>query len=461
VFIQHTLLDRITLKSLVVINTPLTSGINALLQVSEDSLDYHENSGGQPNPSNYNSNTKSQAEKFSFDDHSNNNYYNDLGDDYNFSLDCMPNQTTLQDLYQVSTDVNDFFIDSDGISYNESLTSFMFQAPSNTISTTFRSFDGAQGTILYGSDTGYENPAAANLNLAQASRYVPCVSRKSLHVPSQQPQYRYDGHGNLVSPLQMMNEQYDLQSKHNRVMDADPNLSFLVRALPLTDNVPHHYMQPSKLLLTQPQQRLISPPPQSPQPAHNPGDSPVKVKRRRRRKPPPPPELAAAKHKAFLQRNREAASKCRTKKKVQINDLEDEERMGQQVNAVLKDEFRDILGEVLLLREQVKEMLCDEGCEGCGKHGPMRRDSVLAISSIGTNSIHNGHNAQRDEEEEEEDEASGSTSLQNPLSFDTRFETFALNNEVVNVATQAQDYPQNTEGTNARQARDDHILRVL
>jgi len=50
-------------------------------------------------------------------------------------------------------------------------------------------------------------------------------------------------------------------------------------------------------------------------PAANPNNLPVKVKRRRRRKPPPPPEVAATKHKAFLQQNREAISKYRIKKK--------------------------------------------------------------------------------------------------------------------------------------------------
>jgi hypothetical protein len=155
-------------------------------------------------------------------------------------------------------------------------------------------------------------------------------------------------------------------------------------------------------------------------PAPCPGVPPVKVKRRRRRKPPPPPEVAAAKHIVFLQRNREAASKCRAKKKAYVRDLEDEERMGRQIYAVLKDEVKDLQREVLLLRKQIMETRCDEDCEGCGEHGPMRKDSVTATTSIATDRLRNGYQAHiseeevKEEDDDKEDNISGLASLPSP-----------------------------------------------
>lgn len=111
----------------------------------------------------------------------------------------------------------------------------------------------------------------------------------------------------------------------------------------------------------------------------NPEGAPVKVKRRRRRKPPPPPEVAAAKHKAFLKRNRKAAAKCRAKKKTQIDQLEAEERAARQQNAVMKKQYKDMLGEVFSLTQQIKEIGCQDDCLGCGGYASMRIDGVATL----------------------------------------------------------------------------------
>jgi len=258
-----------------------------------------------------------------------------------------------------------------------------------------------------------------------------------VYVPSQQG-FHYDVFGNVISPLRAMNEQYELQLDQNAYAGAGLDPAFLVPAPPLPDNVQQTFRQPSKLPSTQSSQNLVPPPPEPPAPHAKPGDPPIKVKRRRRRKPPPPPEVAAAKHKAFLQRNREAASKCRTKKKAQINELEDEERMGRQINAVLKDEFKDILGEVLLLREQVKEMPCSEDCDGCGEHAPMRKDSILATSSVGTQSIQNEVEEHSEDDDDEHGE-SGPASLQSVLSVDSPLHSFSLGYENTGGDTQVDD----------------------
>lgn len=72
--------------------------------------------------------------------------------------------------------------------------------------------------------------------------------------------------------------------------------------------------------------------------------------------------------------------------------------MKRQVNAVLKNELKDILYEVVQLRDRVNEITCDNDCEGCGEHAPMRRESILAGSDIGTNSVENEDKEQSDEE---------------------------------------------------------------
>lgn len=118
----------------------------------------------------------------------------------------------------------------------------------------------------------------------------------------------------------------------------------------------------------------------------NSGTPSIKVKRRRRRRPPLPPEEAAAKRAAFLKRNRDAASKCRDNKKIQIKELENKAKTGQQVNQVLKDELKNILGEIANLREQVQVIPCEENCEGCGQHAAQGRDKVV-VGTTGLSSI--------------------------------------------------------------------------
>lgn len=195
-----------------------------------------------------------------------------------------------------------------------------------------------------------------------------------------------------MSPLGVKNAQYGLQLVQNDLIGVGLDSSFLVPASPISDSTQHSFTPPSKPSLTRPRHDTVPPPPQLPALPITPDDPPVKVKRRRRRRPPPPPEVAAAKRKAFLERNREAASKCRKKKKDQINGLEAEERMARQINAVLKDEVKDIVGEAMRLREEIKDMKCDKDCEGCGTHAPMRKDSVFANPSIGAYSIGNNQN---------------------------------------------------------------------
>lgn len=79
--------------------------------------------------------------------------------------------------------------------------------------------------------------------------------------------------------------------------------------------------------------------------------------------------------------------------------------MGKQINTILKDEFKDVLGEAIMLRKQVKEMRCEENCEGCGEHAPVRKVDVLATSTIGTGSLQ----GEEEEDEEEEDQDDGNT----------------------------------------------------
>ena len=93
------------------------------------------------------------------------------------------------------------------------------------------------------------------------------------------------------------------------------------------------------------------------------------VKRRRRRlKPVPSPEILAMKRKAFLQRNRDAASKCRAKQKTRAQELENTGKKLEAINRTLKNEMSTILLEVLVLREEIEELQCGQDCESCGKH---------------------------------------------------------------------------------------------
>ena len=248
---------------------------------------------------------------------------------------------------------------------------------------------------------------------------------------SAQPQLYHDAFGNVISPLQVMNEQYG-----TRQLDKDNNppaddTSFLIPPLALPSLVPPETKQQlSKPSSARKNSNLVPPPPLPPAAPLQPGDPPVKAKRRRRRKPPPPPEVAAAKHKTFLQRNRQAASKCRTKKKAQINHLEDDERMGRQINSALKHELQDVLGEVLLLREQVNDIKCEDDCDGCGEHAPMRRSSVIATSSIGIGDI--GTNSVIEEGEEDgddEDDKNLTSPITNEHSVDSPLQSFGLFNK--------------------------------
>ena len=57
---------------------------------------------------------------------------------------------------------------------------------------------------------------------------------------------------------------------------------------------------------------------------------------------------------------------------------------------MLKDEFQELLGEVLLLREQAKDIDCVDECDGCGEHAPFRKNNIsVGASSIGTTSVVN------------------------------------------------------------------------
>lgn len=140
-----------------------------------------------------------------------------------------------------------------------------------------------------------------------------------------------------------------------------------------------------------------NPPPSSPKPTTSEETPAPPIKRRRRRKAPPSAEVKAQKHKAFLERNREAASKCRTKKKTQIQQLEEDERDGRALNQMLKDEFRDVLGEVLLLREQLKlqKLACGGDCAGnCGAQAEEKKAGADLMEGV----EHNGCAGYQDED---------------------------------------------------------------
>lgn len=218
--------------------------------------------------------------------------------------------------------------------------------------------------------------------------YGHIAEHNSTYLPPQ-PQYHSDTFGNVILPLQVINEQSDLQNLFEHGFSgAKLDYSFLIPS-PLPPNeIPLKPKQrSSKSTSARSICSLVTPLSSPATVPTQPVNSPVKFKRRRRRKPIQPPEVVAAKHKAFLQRNREASLKCRTKKKAYINGLEEEEIVSRQVNSVLKDELKNILGEVLLLREQVRDILCEEECEGRTAHAPTSKGSLAAVFSVGTESV--------------------------------------------------------------------------
>lgn len=181
--------------------------------------------------------------------------------------------------------------------------------------------------------------------------------------------------------------------------------AFRLPSQPLPSNSPANLLSVPQSIPTQhtiPVPLVYQPlPPAAPEPA------PIK-RRRRRRKPPPPPEVAAAKHKAFLQRNREAASKCRTKKRAQVDELKDVERMAREVNKALTQELQELMESVLPLREQEKMLGCEEDCGGCGDHAPIQKGSVPA-REVGSDILASmllaqSRRAQQDEDDEEEED---------------------------------------------------------
>lgn len=87
-----------------------------------------------------------------------------------------------------------------------------------------------------------------------------------------------------------------------------------------------------------------------------PAEQPVKRRRNRRRKPPPPPEVAALKRRAYLDRNRQAATRCRTRRKEEVTDLGNKESELRHLNGVLKEVHKDLLQEAESLREKVRRM---------------------------------------------------------------------------------------------------------
>lgn len=125
-----------------------------------------------------------------------------------------------------------------------------------------------------------------------------------------------------------MNKQYTPRvSDSVTAIEAASDSAPLVPAIPVLDSKPHPSGVSYEPLPRQSEHSQAMP--QITNTVVDPGDLHIKIKRRRRRKPPPPPEVAAAKRRAFLQRNREAASKCRIKKKHQIGDMETHQEIGR------------------------------------------------------------------------------------------------------------------------------------
>jgi len=92
----------------------------------------------------------------------------------------------------------------------------------------------------------------------------------------------------------------------------------------------------------------------------SPATTPKPRKKYRKRKPISEKEKAS-KRVAFLERNRVAADKCRTKKKQQTSQLEEDVATAQTQNTNLKMEHLGLLQEVNELKDLVA--LCDAECE--------------------------------------------------------------------------------------------------
>ncbi|KAG9232798.1 hypothetical protein BJ875DRAFT_465785 [Amylocarpus encephaloides] len=103
----------------------------------------------------------------------------------------------------------------------------------------------------------------------------------------------------------------------------------------------------------------ISPPANN----HPPPSNPPKKPRKPRSRKPVDPALALQKREAFLSRNREAAGKCRSKKKVWVEHLNEELRKGRERNEELRCEYMELVGEVEGLRGLVGQ------CIGSGNGG--------------------------------------------------------------------------------------------
>lgn len=119
-------------------------------------------------------------------------------------------------------------------------------------------------------------------------------------------------------------------------------------------------------------------------------------RKRRRRKKIITEEERLVKHTAFLERNRQAALKCRSKRKNWLVGLEDEARAVKEQNGELKKEFRELLEEVLLLRSQLAGCGCDFKNEDSGKHLHNGLDenerNVEEGKKNATTDIHNSRN---------------------------------------------------------------------
>jgi len=92
----------------------------------------------------------------------------------------------------------------------------------------------------------------------------------------------------------------------------------------------------------------------------------VKSRKKYRERRPVSQKEKDRKRTAFLERNRVAAGKCRSRKKDLVGKLEQDVRKAQTRNTALNAEYMVLLGEVKALRALAAT--CDDECKAANNH---------------------------------------------------------------------------------------------
>ncbi|CZS96574.1 uncharacterized protein RAG0_05845 [Rhynchosporium agropyri] len=90
-------------------------------------------------------------------------------------------------------------------------------------------------------------------------------------------------------------------------------------------------------------------------------DQPKQPRRRNTKRKLRTEEEEASRRTAFLERNRQAAQKCRSRKKRQTNTLEDDLAVQEEINARLKGQAEELIAELRHLKEVY--MQCEQECQ--------------------------------------------------------------------------------------------------